>query len=201
MASLTGNLISSTYQSVLKITTNNTASAALNNVTDGVGNATGLFVSTTGTAISGSFTVTGSMIVSGTLTATSSNATSASYALTSSFAITAQTASYILNAVSSSFAITAQTASYILNAVSSSFAASANNANLLDGLDSTVFATTSSNTFTGTQVVSGSLRLFESASFTLPTSQPATAVAGTAFFSGSFLYIYNGTAYKSASFN
>jgi hypothetical protein len=183
MASLTGNLISSTYQSVLKITTNNTASAALNNVTDGVGNATGLFVSTTGTAISGSFTVTGSMIVSGTLTATSSNATSASYALTSSFVITAQTASYILNAVSSSFA------------------ASANNANLLDGLDSTVFATTSSNTFTGTQVVSGSLRLFENASFTLPTSQPATAVAGTAFFSGSFLYIYNGTAYKSASFN
>ena len=93
----------------------------------------------------------------------------------------------------------AQTASYVLNAVSSSFAASANNANLLDGLDSTVFATTGSNTFTGTQVVSGSLRLFESASFTLPTSQPATAVAGTAFFSGSFLYIYNGTAYKSAS--
>jgi hypothetical protein len=192
MASLNGNLISSTYQSLLKIGTNNTASANLNNVTDGLGNTTGLYISTAGTAISGSFTVTGSMIVSGTLTATSSNATSASYALTSSFAITAQTASFVT---------TAQTASYILNAISSSLAVSASNANLLDGLDSTVFATTGSNTFTGTQVVSGSLRLFESASFTLPTSQPATAVAGTAFFSGSFLYIYNGTAYKSASFN
>jgi len=171
MASLTGNLISSTYQSILKIGTNNTASANLNNVTDGAGNATGLYVSTATTAVSGTLAVLGSMTVSGTLSATSSNATSASYALSSSFA------------------------------VSSSFAASANNANLLDGLDSTVFATTGSNTFTGTQVVSGSLRLFESASFTLPTSQPATAVAGTAFFSGSFLYIYNGTAYKSASFN
>jgi hypothetical protein len=178
MASLTGNLISSTYPSLLKIGTNNTASANINNVTDGLGNTTGLYVAAAATAVSGTFAVLGSMTVSGVLAATSSNATSASYALSSSFA---------------------QTASYVLNAVSSSFAASANNANLLDGLDSTVFATTGSNTFTGTQVVSGSLRLFENASFTLPTSQPATAVAGTAFFSGSFLYIYNGTAYKSAS--
>ena len=68
-------------------------------------------------------------------------------------------------------------------------------------VDTGSFAITGSNTFIGTQVVSGSLRLFESASFTLPTSQPATAVAGTAFFSGSFLYIYNGSAYKSASFS
>ena len=175
MASLNGNLISSTYQSLLKIGTNNTASANLNNVTDGLGNTTGLYISTAGTAISGSFTVTGSMIVSGTLAATSSNATSASYALSSSFAQTA------------SFVTTAQTASFVTNAIT------------LNSTASAIFAITGSNTFTGTQVVSGSLRLFESASFTLPTSQPATAVAGTAFFSGSFLYIYNGTAYKSAS--
>ena len=175
MASLNGNLISSTYQSLLKIGTNNTASANLNNVTDGLGNTTGLYVAAAATAISGSFTVTGSMIVSGTLAATASNATSASYALSSSFAQTA------------SFVTTAQTASFVTNAIT------------LNSTASAIFAITGSNTFTGTQVVSGSLRLFESASFTLPTSQPATAVAGTAFFSGSFLYIYNGTAYKSAS--
>ena len=166
MASLTGNLISSTYQSILKIGTNNTASANLNNVTDGAGNATGLYVSTATTAVSGTFAVLGSMTVSGVLAATSSNATSASYALSSSFA---------------------QTASFVTNAIT------------LNSTASAIFAITGSNTFTGTQVVSGSLRLFESASFTLPTSQPSTAVAGTAFFSGSFLYIYNGTAYKSAS--
>ena len=175
MASLTGNLISSTYPSLLKIGTNNTASANLNNVTDGSGNTTSLYISTAATAISGSFTVTGSMIVSGTLTATASYATSASYALSSSFAQTA------------SFVTTAQTASFVTNAIT------------LNSTASAIFAITGSNTFTGTQVVSGSLRLFESASFTLPTSQPSTAVAGTAFFSGSFLYIYNGTAYKSAS--
>lgn len=166
MASLTGNLISSTYQSILKIGTNNTASANLNNVTDGLGNVTGLYVSTAATAVSGTFAVLGNMTVSGVLAATSSNATSASYALSSSFA---------------------QTASFVTNAIT------------LNSTASAIFAITGSNTFTGTQVVSGSLRLFESASFTLPTSQPATAVAGTAFFSGNFLYIYNGTAYKSAS--
>ena len=166
MASLTGNLISSTYQSILKIGTNNTASANLNNVTDGLGNVTGLYVSTAATAVSGTFAVLGNMTVSGVLAATSSNATSASYALSSSFA---------------------QTASFVTNAIT------------LNSTASAIFAITGSNTFTGTQVVSGSLRLFESASFTLPTSQPATAVAGTAFFSGSFLYIYNGSVYKSAS--
>ena len=166
MASLTGNLISSTYQSILKIGTNNTASANLNNITDGLGNTTGLYVAAAATAVSGTFAVLGSMTVSEVLTATSSNATSASYALSSSFA---------------------QTASFVTNAIT------------LNSTASAIFAITGSNTFTGTQIVSGSLRLFESASFTLPTSQPSTAVAGTAFFSGSFLYIYNGTAYKSAS--
>jgi hypothetical protein len=80
MASLTGNLISSTYQSILKIGTNNTASANLNNVTDGAGNVTGLYVSTATTAVSGTLAVLGNMTVSGVLAATSSNATSASYA-------------------------------------------------------------------------------------------------------------------------
>ena len=105
MASLTGNLISSTYQSILKIGTNNTASAALNNVTDGAGNATSLFVSTTGTAINGSFTVTGSMIVSGTLAATSSNATSASYAVSSSLAISASNANFLDGLDSTAFVL------------------------------------------------------------------------------------------------
>jgi hypothetical protein len=162
MASLTGNLISDSYSGLLKTTDNGTITSVTKSITDGLGNATALSLSTTSASIAGNLTI------NGTLNATASSATTASYALTTTTA---------------------------------SFAISASNANLLDGLDSTVFATTGSNTFTGTQVVSGSLRLFESASFTLPTSQPATAVAGTAFFSGSFLYIYNGSVYKSASFN
>jgi hypothetical protein len=88
MASLTGNLISSTYQSILKTGTNSPVSTSLDNITDGLGNATGLFVSTTTTAVSGTFAVLGNMTVSGVLAATASNATSASYALSSSFALT-----------------------------------------------------------------------------------------------------------------
>jgi hypothetical protein len=124
-----------------------TASAALNNVTDGAGNVTGLYVSTATTAVSGTFAVLGNMTVSGILAATSTNATSASYALSSSFAVSSSLA------LSSSFAIIAN------NAVSSSFAVSANNANLLDGLDSTVFATTGSNQFKSSQSITGSVSI------------------------------------------
>ena len=65
---------------------------------------------------------------------------SASYATTASFVTTAQTASFVA------------TASY------------ANNADLLDGLNSTIFATTGSNTFNGTQTITGSI--LQSGSFT-----------------------------------
>jgi hypothetical protein len=78
---------------------------------------------------SGSAVITGSLYVSGGITGSLSG--------TASVALTAQTASYVLNAVSSSFAtsasyattasyiLNAQTASFVLNAVSSSFASTA----------------------------------------------------------------------------
>lgn len=151
MSSLTGNLISSTYQSLLKIGTNNTASVNINNVTDGAGNATGLYVSTTTTAVSGTFAVLGSMTVSGVLAATSSNATSASYALSSSFT------------------------------VSSSFAGFANNANLLDGLDSTVFATTGSNQFKSDQTITGSVSITNVLKLTAQSPLPAASSVPNSF--------------------
>lgn len=105
--------------------------------------------------LSGSYGLTGSLTVTSGVTAsllgTASFATSASNAITASYIITAQTASYVLNAVSSSFASTAsfvqtaqtasyvqtaQTASYVLNAVSSSYALSASfalTASYIDG--------------------------------------------------------------------
>jgi hypothetical protein len=137
MSSLTGNLISSTYQSLLKTGTNNPVSTSLDNITDGLGNATGLYVSTTTTAVSGTFAVLGSMTVSGVLAATASNAISASYALSSSFAVTA---SYLSGSIAQS--------------ISSSYAA---NADLLDGKNSTVFATTGSNILIGNQTITGSI--------------------------------------------
>ena len=55
MSSLTGSTISSTYQSLLKIDGNNTLSATLRNITDGVGNITPLSMSTTLLNISTAF--------------------------------------------------------------------------------------------------------------------------------------------------
>jgi hypothetical protein len=55
MSSLTGSTISSTYQSLLKIDGNNTISATLRNITDGVGNITPISMSTTLLNISTAF--------------------------------------------------------------------------------------------------------------------------------------------------
>ncbi len=55
MSSLTGSTISSTYQSLLKIDGNNTLSATLRNITDGVGNITPISISTTLLNISTAF--------------------------------------------------------------------------------------------------------------------------------------------------
>jgi hypothetical protein len=162
MASLTGNLISSTYQSILKITTNNTASANLNNITDGAGNATALSLSTTSASIAGNLTITG------TLNATASSATTASYALT---------------------------------ATTASFATTASNANFLDGLDSTAFTLLSgSNVMTGSITLAGRLSFNAGqGNFVFPSQTPPVPVVGSAYFSGSVLYIYNGTTWLSTT--
>ena len=159
MSSLTGNLISSTYQSLLKITTNNTASANLNNITDGAGNATVLSLSTATASIAGN------LVVTGTLNATASNALTASYIATASSAV------------------------------------SASNANFLDGLDSTAFVLLSgSNVMTGSVVLSGKLSFNAGqGNFVFPSQPAPIPVAGTAYFSGSSLYVYNGTSYISVA--
>jgi hypothetical protein len=125
---------------------------------------TGVWIHTN--QLSGSYGLTGSLTVTSGVTAsllgTASFATSASNAVTASYIITAQTASYVLNAVSSSFASTAsfvqtaqtasyvqtaQTASYVLNAVSASFATSASNS------ISSSFALTASQAATASYVL------------------------------------------------
>ena len=51
----------------------------------------------------------------------------------------------------------------------------------------------------GSVLITGSLLMLPSSSFTLPTTQSASPSAGTAYFSNNFLYVYNGSAWKSAS--
>ena len=51
----------------------------------------------------------------------------------------------------------------------------------------------------GSVSITGSLLMLPSSSFTLPTTQSASPSAGTAYFSNNFLYVYNGSAWRSAS--
>jgi hypothetical protein len=75
-------------------------------------------------ALSSSYSVSSSHAVSSSYTLSSSYAVSSSHALTASFVTTAQTASYVLNAVSASYALTssfASTASFVKNAQTASY--------------------------------------------------------------------------------
>ena len=80
MASLTGQTISSTYDSLLKVTDNGPLNSSLRTITDGLGNSSSLQLSTIAAYITGGLTVTGqlqlgSTISNGTYTYTLPSAT------------------------------------------------------------------------------------------------------------------------------
>ena len=132
--------------------------------------------------ITGSLLVTGSVSVVGLITGTASYATQT---LSSSFASTAQTASYVLNAISASYASISLSSSF---STTSSFARTASYYNETDPIfvaKSASFATTSSNTFIGNQIISGSL--------TMANGQFITgSLLGTSSFSLTASYIDGG---------
>ena len=68
----------------------------------------------------------------------------------------------------------------------------------LDNSGSATFVGT--NTITGSLLVTGSLTMSPSSSFILPRRAAASPQTGSAYWSGSFLFVYNGTRYMSASF-
>jgi len=60
--------------------------------------------------------------------------------------------------------------------------------------------TGSSILITGSLNVTGSLNMSPTSSFVLPLTSSASPQTGSAFWSGSFLYVYDGTRYRSSSF-
>ena len=187
MSSLTGNPIASTYQSLIKIADNSTVGSSLENLTDGLGNQTALWVANQVAAVSGSLTVSGSTLLSGSVTITGSLNVSSNIVGT-----LAGTASWASNAVTASFATTgsyitlAQTASYITTAQTAS----------------SVGSLTQSVRVTGSMEVSGSIILTATSSFVLPTTASASPLTGSAYFNffTNKLYAYNGTTWVTASF-
>jgi hypothetical protein len=138
----------------------------------------------------------------GNLTGTASFATSASQAITASFVVTAQTASFVLQAVSASFAtlartadtasfvVTAQTASYVNGniftstnpALSASYAASVNNLTnaITNNADNRILTATGGGTINGESNLA-----FDGTTLTVTGNATVTgnlSVAGTASF-------------------
>ena len=68
MASLTGNKINITYDSLLKVIDNDGITTSLKQITDGVGLATPLYISTTDVKVGGDLEITGDLTVGGTTT-------------------------------------------------------------------------------------------------------------------------------------
>jgi len=101
MASLTGQKIKDTYQSLLKVGDNGKITPNFKNISDGSGSTTGLYLKNDGVSVSGSFIVSGSLDVSGSffiteiygnLIGTASYANTASRAISASLAQTASLA-------------------------------------------------------------------------------------------------------------
>ena len=231
MSSLTGNTISSTYQSLLKVTTNNTASANFNNITDGAGNATALYLSTGAVKISGSFQMTGSQFTLGDATTEHTTITSANVLVADHVA---EVGAYLdlhgleLYSGSNFIDITVNGQVFGDNGSGSLIAVSntssqavpvigfQNHDNFTDGTVSILTPLEVQNGLrttgsihvnsTGSVNLSGSLQMNGNLTFMPGTSafvfpsQPAPIpTVGSAYFSGSALYIYNGTSYLSVA--
>jgi hypothetical protein len=216
MSSLTGNLISTSYSGLLKTVDNGTITNSLKNITDGVGNATSLYLSSNIAEITGSLQVTGSISVDSPLdsaiaTLTAENLTVGNSAGTIGVYTDMHGIEFFSG--SNSLDITVDGTDFndyvagTLIAVRNNLGNPAvvvqfqNHNNWTNGnMDINVPMTFhSGSTISGSVNITGSLRFATSSSFVLPVVAPAAPVIGTAYFSGSYLYIYNGSAYKSAS--
>jgi len=216
MSSLTGNLIANSYLGLLKTVDNTAITATPKNVTDGGGNATALSLSNDQIVVTGSVDVTGSLIIKSPTGGTFSLMNDMSYVTTDSNQIVG---TYIdmhgINLYSgSNFLDITVNGEAFLDYTPGSLIAVADNTgnphpiikfqnfnNWTNGnIDVTVPMTThSGSSMSGSVSLSGSLTLSPSSSFVLPTIQPQSPIQGTAFYSGSYLYIYTGTKFVSAS--
>jgi hypothetical protein len=202
MASLTGTLISNSYQGLLKTSGSGAISANLTPMTDGLGNSTALSLSTTAAVVTSSI---GSNYITANSSVIQNN--------------TGLIGTYLdihgiqLFSGSNFFDITADGNSFgdyqagTLLAVSNNLgnpAVVASFQNYDNWTDGTVTIQAPLQLQTGSRITgsvsrSGSLKLSASSSFTLPLTASAAPTKGTAYFDGSALYIYNGTQYVGVS--
>ena len=141
MASLTGQTISTTYDSLLKLTDNGPITASFKEITDGLGNSSGVFVKSTGQIKLGNYTTTTSFTgtAAGYLAFTSAGEiiTTAipSGGITSLNALTASTQTFAVGTSGTDFAISSATSTHTFNLPT----ASGTNRGALSSADWTTF--------------------------------------------------------------
>ena len=216
MASLTGNLIADSYSGLLKTEDNGVVTSTIKTVTDGAGNSTALGLSSNTVEVSGSFQVTGSVVVDSfpdgtvatllpqSLVVGNTSATIGVY--TDMHGIELYSGSNYLDITVDGTGFNDYVAGTLLAVPDNTgnphvIVQMQNYDNWTNGnIDINVPMTFHSGSqVTGSLKVANSLIMAPSSSFVFPTVQPNAPALGTAFFSGSFLYVYNGSAFVSAS--
>ena len=123
-------------------------------------------------SLSGSVTITGSLLLN-----------------TNSIVTSNQTGSFITSTQTGSFATTGSNNFNGNTTITGSLNISGGLATFRNGL-----------TLTGSLSITGSLVMSPTSSFTLPISRSSSPSTGSMYWSGSLLFVYNGTRYMSASF-
>jgi len=221
MSSLTGNLISNSYQGLLKTSESVAISASLAPVTDGLGNKTAIYLSTNTLAVSSSLGAT--ILTPNNFTVETADQLAGVYADIHGLQLFSGSRflditvdgtgfnTYVagtLIAVSDNLgnpAAVAQFQNYDTwtdGTVTVNTPLQLGSGSRITGSLSVTGSTTLKGpvTVSGSTLISGSLKFSTSSSFSFPVIPPANPVAGTAYFSAGYLYIYSGTAYISASF-
>ena len=218
MASLTGNLISDSYSGLLKTNDNSVVTTTVKTITDGAGNSTALGLSSNTVEVSGSLQVTGSVVVDSfpdgtvatllpqSLVVGNTDTTIGVY--TDMHGIELYSGSNYLDITVDGTGFNDYVAGTLLAVPDNTgnphvIIQMQNHDNWTNGnIDFNVPVTFhSGSSMSGSIKVADSLVMAPSSSFVFPTKQPNTPALGTAFFSGSFLYIYNGSSFVSASFH
>jgi len=202
MSSLTGNLISNSYQGLLKTSGSGIITASLTNITDGLGNSTGLSLSSTAIAVTSS--IGSNYIVADNSTIQNTVGSIGTYL--DMHGIQLFSGSHFLDITVDGTNFNDYQAGTLL-AVSNNIgnpAVVASFQNYDNWTDGTVTIQTplqleSGSRITGSVSISGSLNFNTSSSFTLPTTAPDSPAVGTAYFNGSTLYIYDGATYLSVT--
>jgi hypothetical protein len=211
MASLTGQRIKDTYQSLLKTNDNGQITSVYKNITDGVGDSSGLYLKDNGVLISGSLTVTEG--ITGSLFGTASWAENSLFAISSSNSATASSADnfFVRNSITASSILVADTItakSLVVEIVSSSIVYSSGSNIFGDELiDKQTF--TGSVDITGSLSVNGSTAILSdqtssmsvlSASYADTASYAVNAISAS-YISGSAAIVTNLTSSNDANIN